>query len=123
MQPFSNPSPHLEASVQALNVLNNFPVQIRNPNFKRVRHRELVSVHKEFVGKSGTDLEELHSSKLVGLFHKWNKPTSLEECSSSRSVPHFPTNSLCTETSSRWRTLLKFGFRIWTGKLLSTLSA
>src|SRR2546426_6559812 len=73
MQPFSNPSPHLEVSVQALNILNNFPVQIRNPNFKGMRHRELVSVHQEFVGKSGTDLEELHSSKLVGLFHKWNK--------------------------------------------------
>ena len=60
---------HLESGVQPLDVLHDGPVQVGDPDFEAVRHRELVGVHEQLVGKRGTDLQELESAQLVSVLH------------------------------------------------------
>src|SRR5580698_10311692 len=70
VQPFLGSIPHFQVCGQSLDIFDDIFVQIRDTKFKTVRHRELVRIHKEFVGKAGSHLEELQPTKLVRLGHQ-----------------------------------------------------
>ena len=70
MQPFPGTISYLKIRRQALRILNNFLIYVRDAKLQTVSHGELVGVHEEFVGKRGPNFEELKSAQLVGIRHE-----------------------------------------------------
>jgi len=70
MQPFPNPITNLKGSLQTLDVLDDFPIEIRNPNFKGVGHGEFVCIHQEFVRESRTELDKLKPTQFIRVLHQ-----------------------------------------------------
>src|SRR5262249_25693198 len=67
VKPLATAVAHLEAGIKALDVLDDGPVEIRDPHLEAMRHGKLISVHQELVGQRGAHLEELEAAQLVGL--------------------------------------------------------
>lgn len=50
MKPLGGAIPYFHPCGKAFREFNDFTVEIRHPDFEAMRHRELVGIHKEFVG-------------------------------------------------------------------------
>src|SRR5205085_1767060 len=64
VEPFARAASNLEAGLQPLCVLDDGPIEVWHADFQAVSHRKLVGEHQQFVGKRGTDLQQLESAEL-----------------------------------------------------------
>src|ERR1700678_3672338 len=59
VQPFLGSIPHFQVCRQSLDIFDDIFVEIREAKLETVRHRVLVAVHSEFVGKADSHLGEV----------------------------------------------------------------
>ena len=69
MQPFPAAITDLETGAKFLDVLHNRPVEVRHTGLQAMGHRQFICIHEQLVRKRRSNLQQLESSKLIGVGH------------------------------------------------------